>query len=620
MRIDFATLAFGYTIKGSGGTPNWSTSLGQGAGYKINNDPMIDEILKGMIYTAVPLKYIKSKIGKGGREVAGDEPDSPYVLASMFSKVYVNDILIPDEKFLLIITKDTSPSHAGRLKLKYGPSITYKNGDITYSNNKTFKRIRERLSLSDDACWFVSDININNQDELILNLHIVDDKCGVEYPSIQAQHAAWDSISPFETDEQLITGDNILLYGVPGSGKSHTIKNNYCNNPNYMERVVFHPDYTYSDFVGQILPVINSDKESGEEKISYKFTPGPFTTILRNAINDETNAMYYLVIEEINRGNAPAIFGEIFQLLDRKNGESEYGITNFDIANEIYGDKYHEIKIPANLTILATMNTADQNVFTLDTAFKRRWSMRNIENSFEDCDFAEWSICGTSTSWESFVTTINEKILEFGKDNLSTEDARLGAFFIAKEELESERRFSEKVLMYLWNDAFKYNREKIFKSEYLSLEQLLHGFRDKKLDVFVPELKFNNTPVAEDTSSIEAGINKYLDGKNPDLVALYQSFSATLNNRVSGVIQYVPKSNEHITFKVNRAIAELYIQRNKLKVLTKVPDDSQFAIGEKVPDTHNWTLNYAITFTKESEIDAVVGAIINSNKLLVTGE
>lgn len=197
-------------------------------------------------------------------------------------------------------------------------------------------------------------------------------------------------------------GVNVLLYGVPGCGKSHEIKTKYCNDKKYMERVVFHPDYTYSDFVGQILP-----KTDGVT-ISYPFTEGSFTTILRKAIHDPGH-MYYLVIEEINRGNAPAIFGEVFQLLDREDGTSEYGINNFDIARCVYGAgmEEEEIKIPSNLTILATMNTADQNVFTLDTAFKRRWSLRNIKNilpvSTQIIKFAEQRSPGASSQRRSII-------------------------------------------------------------------------------------------------------------------------------------------------------------------------------------------------------------------------
>lgn len=110
----------------------------------------------------------------------------------------------------------------------------------------------------------------------------------------------------------MTTGCNVLLYGVPGSGKSYTIEHEYCKPGSQVERLVFHPDYTYSDFIGQILPAVDDNGQ-----VSYKFTAGPFTNILRESYNHPTTE-YILIIEEINRGNAPAIFGEVFQLLDRK--------------------------------------------------------------------------------------------------------------------------------------------------------------------------------------------------------------------------------------------------------------------------------------------------------------
>ncbi|MBF0845998.1 hypothetical protein IR145_00675, partial [Streptococcus danieliae] len=118
------------------------------------------------------------------------------------------------------------------------------------------------------------------------------------------------------------------------------------------------------DFIGQILPTVKKDENSDEKIITYEFTPGPFTNIMEKAYKDPAN-MYYLVIEEINRGNAPAIFGEIFQLLDRdETGSSKYAVVNYQVANAMYGDENYPVKIPSNLTILATMNTSDQNVFT----------------------------------------------------------------------------------------------------------------------------------------------------------------------------------------------------------------------------------------------------------------
>lgn len=291
--------------------------------------------------------------------------------------------------------------------------------------------------------------------------------------------------------------ENILLYGVPGSGKSHEIKTKYCDDEKRMERVVFHPDYTYSDFVGQILPRVEKD-ESGNDKLKYVFTPGPFTKMLKKAENDPNN-YYYLVIEELNRGNAPAIFGEIFQLLDRKDedefpdeevGESEYGISNYEVAKEVYEDEKHPVRIPSNMYILATMNTADQNVFTLDTAFQRRWNMRQIENNFKKSSHSKDIIAGTKVSWGAFATVINDMVIDINVDMASSEDKRLGTYFAKKKELEVSR-FPEKVLKYLWDDAFKMDKTAIFNENCKSLEDVVVTYETATTDKLAAVLRLS---------------------------------------------------------------------------------------------------------------------------------
>ncbi len=339
----------------------------------------------------------------------------------------------------------------------------------------------------------------------------------------------------YDQADRLETGRNILLYGVPGSGKSWTIQHEYLKPGMKMDRVVFHPDYTYSDFVGQILPSV---EENGQ--VSYCFTPGPFTCMLRDAYRDPGRE-YLLVIEEINRGNAPAIFGEVFQLLDRRTagkagetsmenfsmgklsvGTSEYGITNENLAKEIYGEerKNHKIRIPSNLSLIGTMNTSDQNVFTLDTAFQRRWEMRLVENNFEEVDpaLADAKILDTKVTWRKFCTEINSVISGSSVRMASSEDRRLGAYFVRPQDLyydarmgdsksgeyemlrrkeragvledaesdrleeirqarEQNRRFPEKVIKYLWDDAFCFHREDVFDTEsFTSLEQVIRAF------------------------------------------------------------------------------------------------------------------------------------------------
>ncbi|GAA7699721.1 hypothetical protein HpBT0082_02230 [Helicobacter pylori] len=313
------------------------------------------------------------------------------------------------------------------------------------------------------------------------------------------------SLSDNKIDEsvRIDGGKNIILYGVPGSGKSYTLQRDYCNDNSVVEKIVFHPDYSYSDFVGQIMPSVD---DSGI--VSYKFNPGPFTNILKKAYHNP-QIKHVLVIDEINRGNAPAIFGEIFQLLDRlkhdkdgfKKGSSEYAINNMDIANIVHSDKNASIRIPSNLWIIATMNTSDQNVFTLDTAFQRRFSMQLIENSFEnvDDDFKNMKILDTDITWQKFCTTINEKIAQNNEGLSSMEDKRFGVYFVNIGDLKSKENFAHKVIKYLWDDVFKFDRNIIFDTiKFNTLEAVVKNFTKEKgktqFDIFsddVKELLFN---------------------------------------------------------------------------------------------------------------------------------
>lgn len=276
-------------------------------------------------------------------------------------------------------------------------------------------------------------------------------------------------------------GCNMIFYGAPGTGKSYEVDKRY-NNDSHTTRITFHPEYTYHDFVGSYKPdplykvenplpkFISSDNVEfikGEPYINYKFVPGPFTLILEKALisnNDENHEMFTLIIEEINRANAAAVFGDLFQLLDRNNfGESEYGVSNLEIlkyfkTKRIISEDVEEIKIPSNLNIVATMNSADQGVFVMDSAFKRRWNFEYIPINFDEAIHKDELVFYNNrrVTWNNFASSINELLSLHGIN----EDKHLGPYFIKEGEPSNVNLIVSKLLIYLWDDVAKTSSRK----------------------------------------------------------------------------------------------------------------------------------------------------------------
>ena len=290
----------------------------------------------------------------------------------------------------------------------------------------------------------------------------------------------------FQTGYQSGLPRNRILFGAPGTGKSFTLnheKDLLLEDGGEYERVTFHPDYSYANFVGTYKPVPCKDSD-GKDAITYSYVPGPFMrTYVKALKNSRTDAPkpFLLVIEEINRANVAAVFGDVFQLLDRGDDEvSEYPIQASEdikkyLAGELGGnpDDYEEIRIPDNMFIWATMNSADQGVFPMDTAFKRRWDF-----TYLGIDDSEAGIVGKKVilgkgdyrrvvEWNALRKAINDELLTY-KVN---EDKLMGPYFISKKNLpEGEmidasvfaRIFKNKVIMYLFDDAAKQKRITLF--------------------------------------------------------------------------------------------------------------------------------------------------------------
>ncbi|MHA3062872.1 AAA family ATPase [Acinetobacter sp. ANC 4641] len=270
-------------------------------------------------------------------------------------------------------------------------------------------------------------------------------------------------------------GINKIVYGAPGSGKSAYV--NGFVGKNHI-RTVFHPETQYSDFIGCLKP--HKDNSSN---ITYSFRKGPFIQILEKSLLEPENH-HFLVIEELNRANTAAVFGEIFQLLDRDaQGNSEYPVyiqdeDLYDALISIEALKNHQfiskrqLIIPKNLSIIATMNSSDQAVFPLDTAFKRRWIFEYLPIDFTNCATGLIPINDmkiNEVEWKNLAQAINTVLTELEV----VEDKLIGPWFIRDSDLVDDMvkaTFIGKVCSYLWDDALKYkNKNKIFKKD-------IHGY------------------------------------------------------------------------------------------------------------------------------------------------
>ena len=265
-----------------------------------------------------------------------------------------------------------------------------------------------------------------------------------------------------------------IFFGAPGTGKSHEVKRltgELLNNDEKVDlpnvfRTTFHPDTDYASFVGCYKPTMKpTSKEEKtltgkDEEIVYEYVPQVFTDAYVYAYSNPTEQTY-LVIEEINRGNCAQIFGDLFQLLDRKNGVSEYTIkADKDLAKHLVdvlgadsaGIKDGKLCLPDNLHILATMNTSDQSLFPMDSAFKRRWEWEYVPINYGDdvpSGSFEITIDDKTYPWVGFIQKVNEKIF----DLTQSEDKQMGNFFIKNSIGEDE--FKSKVMFYLWYEVLR---------------------------------------------------------------------------------------------------------------------------------------------------------------------
>ena len=488
MKIDITSMFFNSRIEGQTATPAWGTSIGQNKSRACRIDDFKSEVVDmviGMTYKSVAdMDKLDVSKGSGNRDI---------ITCSVFEDVYINNKKIDNTQYVLLLVREHSKSHDGRLLISYAPYIKY-NG---IENQSCIDLMRQLLGCSTEGCWFVYDISIKNQSELYFSAVVVNPSSPMVYSnSIKSKNRSeeWKALIPTEEEtESCITNgisDSLqqIFYGAPGTGKSNTIKCEVDQKDLPRVRTTFHPDSDYSTFVGaykptsvevpvmtiigkEQIPVVNANPE---KKIVYEFVPQAFLKAYTGAWKNQDEP-FFLIIEEINRGNCAQIFGDLFQLLDRNDetGLSDYPISpDEDIQKFLLTDKKYgfaaltdaqkaaipiEVQsgelmiLPKNLHIWATMNTSDQSHFPIDSAFKRRWDWQYMPISDGK---KGWQIAvnGKCYDWWQFLQKMNDKI----GSTTNSEDKKLGYFFCkAKNGIIDAETFVGKVVFYIWNDVFK---------------------------------------------------------------------------------------------------------------------------------------------------------------------
>lgn len=576
MRLKETSFTMNVTTNSSS-TPDFTQDIGQSNSYFMDYAGFNDICVAMLYYQVKDIENITAPLGKGGKRQSLDDMDNYSLeLASIFDNIYVNNVHLDNQKFIMFVIKENRETHCGRRQLKFSKDARYK--DLTY-NEQCIDAIGIALNCLPTGSWVITDINIGREKDstprldftaVVMNSNAsIDFKTSPQRTSIinkrrqalinngllktdksiehRVEKSIADLITGHDSDAlslqslqmiaknmyegggdsekvrnmhlfgimyaphiegnankiseyvkagsaygtEITKGKNVGLYlrskidaanehvkfsfqhiplqqiffGAPGTSKSTRIKSLIGNNEQH--RVTFHPDTDYASFVGCYKP----SKDDNDNVITYKFVAQPFIKAYVSAWkklydDNETQKEVFLIVEEINRGNCAQIFGDLFQLLDRNDeGYSDYSIEPDSDLSRFLKDSFeessiqikevkegHMMMLPPNLFIWATMNTSDQSLFPIDSAFKRRWDWKYtpIQNAEKGHVIA---LKDRQYDWWEFLDAVNKRIEKVTE----SEDKQMGYWFAKPEkgvEISSDK-FVSKVVFYLWNDVFK---------------------------------------------------------------------------------------------------------------------------------------------------------------------
>lgn len=535
MKIDVTTIFFNSIIDGGTATAPWCVSIGQGKDKKINNDILgLNDVLDGLIYKSVSNRdWVDTSAGSKNNEyLLISKFDKIFINGVQQESLNLIGLLVREhtkshEGRLRISFPPYASYNDGEYEFTNQDSYQAISeilgcGKIDGSGGCWFV---DDISVLNQDELHLSCIVVDPNGPKIYK---TSQNRSCEWQSLSSDRPDYEITRlPYTLEEPLNDEAlQIIFYGAPGTGKSHKIDNDPHVTDENTIRTTFHPDSDYSTFVGAYKPTMapmpvnafvgttihhakNADDEKAyEKKIVYKYVPQAFLKVYVAAWSDLDNP-HFLVIEEINRGNCAQIFGDLFQLLDRNNaGSSSYAIhADEDITQFLAEDKNgfanlseeqkdairsfvlikdygkteaigdailsgKKLLLPPNLYIWATMNTSDQSLFPIDSAFKRRWNWEYMPIDYNAMDW-QFEVGGKRYLWSDFLKKMNPLVYNLTQSS----DKQMGYFFAKADKktddaqpennLISEKIFLNKVLFYIWTDVLKdfETGDKIFRDE-----------------------------------------------------------------------------------------------------------------------------------------------------------
>jgi len=369
----------------------------------------------------------------------------------------------------------------------------------------------------------------------------------------------------------------MILFGPPGTGKSSALKK-FCediaketNVDDCIISTCFHPEYKYGDFVRRLLPISSNTNDNTNEQIQYKVFAGHLLKALKKALDNKDNKdkKVFLIIDELNRGNASAIFGNFFNLLDRdKNGESTYDIETDDLIKKIIDQE--KIKFPENLHIFATINTNDENIFYMDSAFKRRW-----EWYFMDAEgnlFPEKSNLDINyNQWQKFRLIVNDVLKKIGERIIGLDDKLIGVYFIVFDDKININYISNKLAFHLWDSVFRQNKN------------LIHEF--------IEGLLGDNSSIQSNVLTLKKGESVLYKDFASDIRRILENIDICINKKVEDYLSVIgidtnnkDELKENLYNILNKAEYEIYYKI--INILDNLKDKNQELIEKLVSIIH----------------------------------